>query len=251
MNLLWKFKSVSRPELVEALVVRDEIYFSSPPELNDPSETRFKFRYDYSLRYEDLVDRLRELHDAGTLASGPEDFIAQLMDGSIFEGLERILKDQIFNRFRVFCLTKTASNPLMWGHYSDNHGGLCVGLAKDRLVECCHVAVHGLVRYQDQPFTLTFNPAEDMEAMLKRLAVALFTKDSRWSYEQEVRLVTFDQPPVRHAPGAVRAVVLGFRATPEIRRRVMHWKHLKQDLRVLAARPPKERSYELDIVPVD
>src|ERR1700691_2441204 len=109
----------------------------------------------------------------------------------------------------------------MWAHYAANHTGICVGLNMDRIIGSCGVAVHGDVHYQDQPFSLKVGVDEDFfsTAIMNRLAQALFTKDLRWSYEQEVRVVVYKQPAAQTAEGAVQSVVLGLRATHETRLR--------------------------------
>ena len=245
--MLWKYKSIANLPFIEALVLRDEIYFSSPPELNDPSETRFHFRFDYSINYEDLENNFRRLQPNATDAELVE-LVAQLVDGRAFQGLEKSLREALFDQFRLFCLTKTATNPLMWAHYADNHAGLCVGIDMDRLLASCHVAVHGEVRYQDEPFSLKFDGKDDLDALLWRLAGALFTKDRRWSYEQEVRLATFKEPAIQCAPEAVRSVVLGLRASAQTRALVMRWKDMRPHLDILEAR--QAGSFELALCKV-
>jgi hypothetical protein len=134
----------------------------------------------------------------------------------------------------------------MWAHYADNHGGVCIGLDADRVVTSCPLVVHGDVRYQDEPFSMKFDPSEDLGRLLRRLAEALLTKDARWSYEQEVRFVTFEQQPRQRAPEAVQSVILGLRATSQTRDTVNRWKELRPRLNILEARR-SPKSYDLEL----
>jgi hypothetical protein len=86
--------------------------------------------------------------------------------------------------YRVFCLTPSDTNLLMWSHYARNHQGVC--LQFDSRTEPILGAFK--VAYQ-QALPLRTVPEHEQDALL----AALLTKSDVWQYEQEFRVIAKEQ----------------------------------------------------------
>lgn len=122
----------------------------------------------------------------------PEEHDNILKMQEIFNKINIGLKEKIENRFIIGCLAEDYKNRLMWSHYADSHKGFCVEYD-----------------YSDQTFTditpfpvcycedrimvpwkvILDNNKENMNKATKQLMLALLTKDSVWSYENEWRIL--------------------------------------------------------------
>lgn len=89
----------------------------------------------------------------------------------------------------ICSLSKVNDELLMWAHYSGNHSGICIGLDVDKIIQNVHPLFDLLyceplveeVQYRD----ITQRP--DFKAV--PWDYQLVTKDNKWRYEQEVRLI--------------------------------------------------------------
>ncbi len=80
----------------------------------------------------------------------------------------------------LLCFSKRWRNPLLWGHYSDGHRGLCLGFdVPDELLMGVNYT-----RKRTASEKLFSNDQSVKEREMKRL---LSTKFSHWRYENEVR----------------------------------------------------------------
>lgn len=88
------------------------------------------------------------------------------------------------------CLSKVFDSLLMWAYYN-NHKGICIGLNKEAVLNCCQYKFFGFmfpfageVKYKDilqKPDYFKDHPSwNDL----------LLTKAKAWEHEQEVRIIT-------------------------------------------------------------
>lgn len=84
------------------------------------------------------------------------------------------------SQYGVVCLSRSSSNPLLWGHYGDRHRGICLGFdLLDDLVMPISYSPERLRPAIDASSTLN-----EMQAIVKQV---FSTKFKDWAYEDEVR----------------------------------------------------------------
>lgn len=178
------------------------IYMPSPSRFNDPWDCQPWFDLDAldrrSVRDEHIAWFLARAHsqqpgDAEEMRTRPallKEMVTQCSRG---------LAEQIDAEYRVYCLTPSDDNLLMWSHYAENHTG--VSLQFDARAEPFVGAFKVSYRRVLPRSTL---PEDDNEAMVK----ALLTKSDVWNYEHEFRIVAKDQrAPSEGVPTAVNGLV--------------------------------------------
>lgn len=87
-------------------------------------------------------------------------------------------KSAVAQNFGILCFSGNWTNPVQWGHYAENHSGLC--LVFDIPVECLRAINYVPSRLDPQEIDL------DTEAAAYTL---MTTKFEHWYYEQEFRSI--------------------------------------------------------------
>jgi hypothetical protein len=134
----------------------------------------------------------------------------------------------------VTCFSELYDHPLMWAHYAENHKGFCVEYdftpmdisSSDDKSAASNSFVHAVSYVSKLPriysHEILFTPREAAKKMLA-------TKSYHWAYEQEYRLIAFDQPvPPTEAgilyqyPSTIKpqAIILGVNVLPKTRKAV-------------------------------
>ena len=155
--------------------------------------------------------------------------------------LQALHTEQITEQIGVLCLSAVRDNILMWSHYADSHGGIC--LEFDGCFEFfaqTHEVMYPPVRPRINPFRQSQD--EMMEA-------ALLTKAEYWRYEQEWRLVqNMHGPGVYHfPPEAFTGVILGAQISPTDVKKVLGWIEKRDDPVKLYRTSPCDKSFSLNI----
>lgn len=86
-------------------------------------------------------------------------------------------------KFGLICFCRNWRSPVLWGHYSQNHTGLCYGfdVSSENFVD---------VRYRKNRILTKLNKDDFFEHVGPDQMVDLFaTKFDHWSYEEETRLL--------------------------------------------------------------
>jgi Protein of unknown function (DUF2971) len=133
------------------------------------------------------------------------------------------LQDVASRNLAIYCLSRRI-DILMWSHYADEHKGYCLAFSESGL--CSHFDQYSDVTYQDAYPELAFQDsspeAQVTEAHMKAFVL---TKYSGWSYENEVRFLSWDSGAGlrEYPPQHLRAVILGARMDATSRGKVRDW----------------------------
>lgn len=115
------------------------------------------------------------------LVNDPNELSAYYTNQEFIDDSIKMYKDQIAGFTGMLSLSKEPQCPLMWGHYGENHKGLCLGLDvnEDLARE---------VIYIDEKKYLSKEALRetDLEDLLLK---NLHAKSSDWKYEQEYRII--------------------------------------------------------------
>jgi len=227
-----------------------QLKVTPPNEFNDPFEfVPHAICSDPTLRIKEILKTpqlVREFYTASVshgIFVGPFDgfvegvernqpkLIAELTPLIVKETKEacRKLLDQVSTTHGLLCLSKRGDSILMWGHYGSSHHGLAIGFESSNWV------FSGLdnVRYVDK--RVMFDGGWEVRDIRtqKFESEIVFSKNSEWTYEQEVRLFgllsKFKQQALQKGgighflpfpPEALVSVALGWRCTPELEAKV-------------------------------
>lgn len=252
---------------LENAVLRNRIFLAQGNELNDP----FDFRPKY------IVSSLKEINAKIRAGAGVNvtratfsNYAGGRMSRSLYRSKTAEIRKplgharlELFSvnsfvrnlpsRTRLACFSELADSVPMWGHYADNHRGVCLeyevklGSGGQR---------RGLrpfpVTYQSERPTITTvelmdiasksnrRPSED--DLFKVLDTIYLRKGLHWSYEKEWRVFDVEQnPPGYYTVDCLKPVRLriGFRASDEFFNKILGLYSSK--IEVVRVKPSEER----------
>lgn len=223
MALVYKF---ARPTGIKYMLENRTLCFTSLAALNDINEGMADIADIVAAESKNSLDKmfgyLRSMPDNPLYNASPSDFEGYCEDvgltQAVFDAMGNRLGWQVtlqkFSQFGILSLTKSPTNLLMWGHYTDEGKGICIGLEASAKVfaDSAHGGIAGLhdVTYSASRVKM------DAPTLPERLKAAVFTKSEDWAYEKEVRCVR-EVPAgdknhiVPFDPTVVQEIILGTR----------------------------------------
>lgn len=206
----------------------------------------------YDLDKEKYEDRLIEIY---TFYNNLE-YFKQFVKLNQIEIQKKMFDDFIFlsidiKKYGIWCGSMTATCPVMWGHYANNHKGVCLEyeLFDSDNNHCINYPkdipfkLIGL-NYTNQPldvFSLTSNE------LIELTDVIINTKYEKWDYEKEIRLIHQDQGLVKFNSKSLKRIIFGYRTTPRERYalcKLLGSLHYHSNLSIAKVQPD---NYELKI----
>ncbi|WP_294281025.1 DUF2971 domain-containing protein [uncultured Chryseobacterium sp.] len=118
------------------------------------------------------------------------------------------------DKYGITCGSKSSTCPVMWGHYGNNHTGICLKISFQNEI-CLEDDVSALdVYYSDNP--LEIFDYKDFE--LDDLILKIFrSKSQKWEYEKEIRLIKREQGLVKIKKKCISQIIFGCRSSPKDR----------------------------------
>lgn len=181
MKIMYKYVSA---DTAIKIITSGLLLYQSPQNFNDP--------YDAHFGMVDLKDTAKKLflktfQEIMGATPSESDYVEwqDSLNNTVVSSIQTMR-----SRMGIFCGSMTNSHLLLWGHYGDKHKGVCLGF-KGLGADISGVSA-AIVRYVDKiepmAFALDMSP-EDIFALVSMVC----TKAKCWSYEEEVRVMKFEQ----------------------------------------------------------
>jgi len=224
---LYKFKGLtgdSRAHVFD-IIQNSRIYMSTPDEFDDPLDCNPVCKTAKDLSDADFVRELQideermiaGMHlTADEVAAMRRDFSIDIH--SMAEAVTESMRKELRADSRLFCLSATQNNPLLWAHYAGGHTGVCLHFHCPRGTD----AVFSLARRVDYavdrlPVLIPLKYNESDDVIVDRMVL---TKSIDWQYEAEYRIVgnasadwghTVDDRYCAFAPRLLTGITLGMK----------------------------------------
>ena len=189
-------------------MINGKLFFSSPCSFNDPNEFRLRFKAPSSI----LETKSKFFRDnPSATQSDWKDWYRSVDWDNWYSSIEPSLQDDLLSKFSVCCFSTMPQSTAMWGHYANNHTGVCVAFTPavydiPDMVACSPVKYSKVLPYADY-FT-----ESDEDIIIK----TFFNKEHIWKYESEVRLVRSGAAAlVTINKNFIHGLIVGLRASPE------------------------------------
>lgn len=125
------------------------------------------------------------------------------------------------NKYGVVSGSRTETCPVMWGHYGNNHSGVClkfdfydhkeeqnICFSKEDKLEIVEV------EYTDIPLDIFKYNHEKLKSLIFKI---FKTKCEKWAYEKEIRLVNNAQGLLKINNKCIKQIIFGCKTTPKDR----------------------------------
>lgn len=258
---LYKYRSLSTCEdrkRVKRMFTENLLYFAGARQLNDPFECKYSLSFDATeeQKREALQGSIARMWRNGEITTelqaeawrqARRQRIAQIGEDKWNEERRKDGQELAFAGYGICSLCEVNDSIIMWSQYADQHTGICT--------EFDFTSSH--LKEFPAPFKLCYKdefPRVNVYTTppKEKFTSAMLRKAKDWEYEQERRLLDFEQGPGNHRfpNGLLTGVILGARISPDHRRLVQEWVCAHSaPLTTYEARPIPEQ-YALEIVPV-
>lgn len=198
-EILYKYRSwpekCGRNRFQRRILIKNEIYFSSAEQFNDPFDNSLPFRYKESdLTHQNLFNKLFLIGRRNWPKMTDEQLqkiCIERINSGVFEN-GKYWKENADENIKsmksslgIFSLSAVNDSILMWSHYADSHRGYCIGFDSNILFGLSGSL--GNVIY-DNIFPEIGLFDDSLESFLR----FFITKSESWSYEQEYRILKKD-----------------------------------------------------------
>lgn len=252
----YKYRSLDGNALAfaERTICHDEIWFPAPSTFNDPFDCHPTFDLEATVdEMAPVYARVLQRHNsewtdqkcleaAKDLAANP---LRSPTSQEARDFIQQHHVEEIKNRIGVLCLSANPNSSLMWAHYADSHRGVCLrfnGFFP-------FFAETQKVNYPPQRRRI--NPFRNTQ--MEGLEAALLNKCEDWSYEEEWRIVNYENGPgvYRFPTKSLTGVIFGARIPPHHESSIRQWVASRDSpLQFFRARPSVD-TYEIHIDEVD
>lgn len=246
--LVYKYRGGAFERDLESLK-KDEFWTSSTSQLNDPCEGLISIN-----DYEQQIGNLKK------------NFPQQSTNLNLIEQSFRNIINMKDTKLGIFSLSKTYNDELLWAHYADSHRGFCIEYNLELLISKQQIRHRYFdVQYSNSIPNLNFSKIlekEDPDTLIKTI---LGYKSERWSYENELRIITELQGINSYDYRAVKAIHFGLKTPNEEIMRLMDTlkgrkikyfqmylkpNSFKFEARPIADKSPTNERYKYSIAPI-
>jgi len=180
------------------------------------------FDYFNEVETKSLERRLIEMHAFYNF----KDIFEKAFINSFVDFQLKIYQDLVFllidyKKYGICCGSITPTCPVMWGHYADNHQGVCVELSlvdKNNSQHLCLSKEESVdvskLNYSNEPLDI-FNSEEFH--LDNFISSVLNTKSLKWNYENEIRLINKYQGLLKINKKCLTKVIFGCKTTAKDR----------------------------------
>lgn len=210
-NAFYKYGTFSKMERIKPMLCERKFYFSSPSQLNDPSDCRNVIKDHTAEEIEQFLietNRHGDTRGDAFIKQGIKQFgVATLLD-EMSKRFNKIMD----TRYGVFSLARRPDNMGLWAKYADDHRGYCLEFSD--LADFSYVYE---VIYSDKtPIALNLETDPSQ-------ADFLFTKSWEWSNEEEARILS-SHPGIQLLPRqSLRGIILGEFCDEVSEKNVVEW----------------------------
>lgn len=226
-KVLYKYRSLAGKQNklhVRDILLKNEIYLSSPDSFNDPFDCSPAFCPTFTREGAYALARraLSGEHpkwDEKKLDSEARKFVSQVRNADMAVVAEELRHAYVNLRkvIATYCVSANPRSALMWSHYADSHKGVCLGFDAN---------VDIFAKAQRVSYSSTRSAVDPVhDSNREGLSKSLLLKAYDWRYEREWRYIDFRRLPGIHRlpENALCEVVLGARISASDEGYILEW----------------------------
>ena len=196
MEYLYKYTPHNNDTRKYEIITKSHLWFSKIESFNDPIDSKLDYRQQYS--YNEIENYWKFF-----LKNKPNhpQSLAEILQNwgtnqSFIEQQKRVF--EIYRkRLGVLCLSKNPENILMWSHYANNHKGIVYEFKNDLFKNTDSVtnSFNGndnKVIYPNNKSYELLSYTKTGKGKKEQFAKELLTKAKDWEYEEEYRMIDFE-----------------------------------------------------------
>ncbi len=214
--VLYKFRDWSNIYHRNVLIKR-QLFISSIELLNDPFDGTIIVNHNLKPVSKGEIYRLLGLNDNMPI---PLENVIQKASADFELEMNRNLNNAI-RKTGILSLTSSKENILLWSHYANGHTGYAIGSDSEKLAKAIgELRLQSFIKevfytetYPEITFEFDLLKKKDETMLFKAVIHSLTSKSDLWSYEDEIRILTFAKNNLefRFPAECVKEIILGFK----------------------------------------
>lgn len=193
MEYLYKYTPHNNDSRKYEIITKSQLWFSKVESFNDPIDSKLDYRQEYTpdeikeywKNFPSTKRENKSLEEIQNLYGNNESFVNNL--------------NEEFNIYRsklgVLCFSKNPENILMWSHYANNHKGIVYEFKPSLFTHkrtSSFKAFPYKVNYPNDRCYNLLSYTLTGDAKKEQFAYELLTKAKDWEYEEEYRMIDFE-----------------------------------------------------------
>jgi hypothetical protein len=237
-------------EWIQRIFTKNEIYFASPEQFNDPFDCQVQASFDATdEEWEEYLGVMMKDKHPELDYEVRSAFVRQLISSGWLEdpgSKQKVVSDvqETVNKIGVLCLSEVRDDILMWSHYADGHRGFCLQFNIKTTYYPFGELLFKVKYLSSYP---QINILRDREDQTKKV---LLTKADLWKYEKEWRILDLENSPgIKVFPAEMlTGVIFGCGMSHESRQLIREWaKGMEIPLKFYQT-TKKEKEFGLEII---
>jgi hypothetical protein len=236
---------------LELLLLKNEMYLTSPLSFNDPYDCRPHFIAEGTEREKRAYFKRATRAANPTMTKNEVNALAtKCLKQSKNCGYDFATKvtevyySRIVPSAGMICLSKVPDNILMWSHYASSHSGICLQFEGNVDIKSIFQVAYD-VKYTDEYPVIDFT-TDPKDWLLEK---GLLTKAKDWEYEREYRIICdANLKKIKFPPESLTGIIFGLKTSTEHRKLVTDWMHSRKIKPILYESRMKKRQFGVDIV---
>lgn len=208
---IYKFGKID--EHLRENFLKNQIWFSSANEFNDPFDCKIPFKiYESSPEFQKLVNKLQEW-GAFNIDIEKDKFNPDDIKNAVMDSLQGVFESMGIACFSLNEKDKAIDKSLLlWSHYADSHKG--VRLKFDILDDVLYMfsldkLMNPIINLRKVDYEIDFPDLNYMKNQLNFQIKLISTKSEHWDYENEVRILSTKPGPVQFKKEALSEITFG------------------------------------------
>ena len=173
------FYKFTNAERAIGIIKERQLWFSKPENFNDPFDCNINL-----IDFEPNEDQIKMVINdklQGNRKAKREEIRKNKRNAYRIRNQFAEQANEMYQNSGVCCFSERKDNILLWGHYADNHKGVCLKFSND----ISKIAtMTGKVNYRDK-----YEKASFFNDKGNAVYHLIFTKSKDWNYEREIRCV--------------------------------------------------------------
>ena len=208
-EIIYKYMPINEYTLKNLL--KNQIWFSSPKNFNDPFDCKM-FRLT-----KPALDEIKDFLDAKT-----EEEVQQkikLYKNNTEDALKVAqdkVKEIISNTYYISCFSHTKKNILMWSHYSDKHKGICLAFNSVNMFKNSNYINNNILKFLEVKYVKKYPEINifNINNFIKDVNKVFQLKHLFWKEEKEIRFITEKKETLAFEKEALSEIVFGCELKP-------------------------------------
>ncbi len=234
---LYKYRAIN--EFIKPIFQENKLYFSAPSAFNDPFDSKIYLLLDAT---EEDKRKYAEKVSKNNYPNLKQERREEILNKGI--SLTERDMDSVVGEWGICSLAEYKEDLLMWAHYADGHGGICLGFSvrdNDFFSRAMSVKYKSIY-----PHINLYTATDDDQINV------LLTKSQHWSYEKEWRIIELEgKGEYKYPSESLKEVILGCQITEENRKNIINLINEREFKPVLYQAVKKEKEFGLDFEKLD